>query len=339
VGHSDDVDGTVRTVSVAFLANLVVAAAKYVAFFVSGSSAVLAESVHSTATTANQALLLRGRLRSDRAATVQHPFGYGQERYFWAFLVAVVMFGLGSVVSIGRGVLELAAGAGEPFDPILPLVGLTVGLLMDGWSFLVARKQAGRDKGDQSYRQYVERSKDPEVPVVLLEDSAAMVGLLFAYTGVGLTWLTGSRVYDAVASILIGLLLAAVSIVLAREMKSLLIGESAPPEERREIETAIADHAGTRNLGYVRTLYLGPDDLLVEAKVGFQEGLRFAEVAAVIDEIEQDIRSRIPVARIVAIEPDTPVAHDVDMPGYQPRDGVPARSPSTGPSCDDSGSA
>ena len=144
-----------------------------------------------------------------------------------------------------------------------------------------------------------------------------MVGLLFAYSGVGLTALTGSRVYDAVASILIGLLLAAVSVVLAREMKSLLIGESAPHEQRREIEAAIADHPGTRNLGYVRTLYLGPEDLLVEAKVGFQEGLRFAEVAAAIDEIEQDIRSRIPVARIVAIEPETPVSHDVDAPGYR----------------------
>ena len=317
VGRSDDVDGTVRTVSVALLANLVVAAAKYIAFFVSGSSAVLAEAVHSTADTANQALLLRGRLRSKRAATVQHPFGFGQERYFWAFLVAVVMFGIGTVVSIGRGVLELVSGSDEAFDPILPLVGLTVGLVMDGWSFLVARKQAGRDKGDLSYRQYVERSKDPEVPVVLLEDSAAMVGLLFAYAGVGLTALTGSRVYDAVASILIGLLLAAVSVVLAREMKSLLIGESAPHEQRREIEAAIADHPGTRNLGYVRTLYLGPEDLLVEAKVGFQEGLRFAEVAAAIDEIEQDIRSRIPVARIVAIEPETPVSHDVDAPGYR----------------------
>jgi cation diffusion facilitator family transporter len=320
-GRTDDMDGSIRTVSVAFLGNLVVALAKYLGFILSMSSAMLAESVHSTAVTVNQALLLRGRLRSERAATVEHPFGFGRERYFWAFVVAIVMFGIGAVVSVGRGVLQLLGHSEEALEPIIPLAALTVGLVMDGWSFLVARRQTRQDKGELTYRQYVERSKDPEVPVVLLEDAAAMVGLLFAYLGVGLTALTGNQVYDSVASILIGALLALVAFVLAGKMKSLLIGESALPEQRREIETAIAEHPLTGEVSYVRSLYLGPDDLLVEAKVGFRHGLGFEEVAAAIDEIEHEIRSRVSAVRIVAIEPETPVSRDIEVPEYERAEG------------------
>lgn len=320
-GRDDQVDGTIRTVSVAFLANLVVAIAKYIGFFLSGSSAVLAESLHSTAVTVNQGLMMHGRLRSERPETTKHPFGFGPERYFWAFVVPIMMFGIGAVVSIGRGVLALGGQIEGMINPIIPLAALTVGLLMDGWSFLVAAHQTRQDKGDLSYRQYVERSRDPEIPVVLLEDSAAMVGLLFAYLGVGLTVLTGNHVYDAIASLLIGLLLAVVAFILAREMKSLVIGESALPEKRREIESAITDHPRVREVVHVRSLHLGPEDLLVEAKVGLQRDLRYEEVAGVIDEIERDVRSRVPLTRIVAIEPDVPDGHDSDSSDNERRDG------------------
>jgi cation diffusion facilitator family transporter len=310
-GPREDVSGSIRTVSVAFLANLVVAIAKYIGFFLSGSSAMLAESVHSTAVTINQALMLQGQLTARRPATRLHPFGFGQIRYFWAFVVSVLIFGIGAVISVGRGVLALAGGEGETLArPYIPLAALTVGLLMDGSSFVVGLRQAKREKGELSYWQYIVRSKNPEVPVVLLEDSAAIVGLFFAYLGVGLTVLTGNGLFDGVASILIGLLLATVSLILAREMKSLLIGEAASPQEEDRIEGVLAGHRATTRVVSLRSLYLGPDDLLVEAKIQMDRELGFDEIAAALDEMEAGVREEVGTARIVAIEPDEPGAGD-----------------------------
>ncbi len=315
--RSDNAAGSVRTVSMAFLANLVVALAKYTGFFLSGSSALLAESVHSTAVTINQGLLLRGNLAGQRRATPQHPFGFGQARYFWAFVVSIVIFGVGAVLSFGRGALALAGEGHGIEQPAIPLAALTVGLVMDGWSFVIAVRQSRAEKGALSYRQYVARSKNPEVPVVLLEDSAAMVGLLFAYLGVGLAALTGREIFDAIASLFIGLLLATISFVLAREMQSLLIGESATPQEEAQIHAALTGHEHARDLIYFRSLYLGPTDLLVEAKVAFDRDMRFPAIATAIDEIEQDIRTRVANARIVTIEPGVAEPQDVDVPAYE----------------------
>ncbi len=313
----EDVDGSVRTVSIAFIGNLIVALAKYAGFFVVHSSALLAESVHSTAVTINQGLMLRGHLTARYPATREHQFGFGQARYFWAFVVSVVIFGIGAVISIGRGALALAGPAHGIERPAIPLAALTVGLIMDGWSFVVAVKQSRAEKGSLSYRQYVARSKNPEVPVVLLEDTAALIGLLFAYAGITLAVITGNAVYDAVASILIGLLLASISFTLAREMRSLLIGESATAEEEDEIRAVLTGHGHTRGVVYFRTLYLGPTDLLVEAKVAFDRDLRFSEIATAIDEMESGIRARAGNARVVTIEPGVAEPGDVDTPSYQ----------------------
>ena len=318
-----DVPGSVRTVAMAFLANLVVAIAKYIGFFLAHSSALLAESVHSTAVTINQGLLLRGHLTARYPATPKHPFGFGQARYFWAFVVSVVIFGIGAVISWGRGLLALVGPAHGIERPIIPLAALTVGLIMDGWSFIVAIKQSRSEKGKLSFRQYVERSKNPEVPVVLLEDAAAMVGLLIAYAGIALSVVTGNHIFDALASILIGCLLAAISFILAREMRSLLIGESATQEEEDEIRAVLTGHHHTRDIVYFRTLYLGPTDLLVEAKVAFDRDMNFADIATAIDEMENDIRSSAQNARVVTIEPGIAERGDVDMPSYE-RDETPS---------------
>lgn len=301
------VDGSVRTVATAFASNLLVAVSKLAAFLVSGSSAVMAEAVHSTAVTVNQALMLRGTLTARRPATPEHPFGLGQLRYFWGFVVAVVMFGVGSVVSVGRGVLALTGPGTERIGhPWLPLAALTVGLLLDGWSFLTARRQARQDKGRLSYAQYVRRAKDPEVPVVLLEDSAALAGLAVAYTAVGLSVLTGDPVWDGIGSLLVGLLLAVVSFLLAREMRSLLIGESADPEVQQLLHDTLAAGRGVRRVLGTRTLHLGPSDLLVEAQLHFDERLGAGELAGLVRELQAEVRRQVPIARLVSLEPGVP---------------------------------
>lgn len=320
-GRSDDVDGSIRTVSVAFLANLVVAAAKYFAFIMSGSSSILAEALHSTSVTVNQALLLRGRLSSMHPPTQLHPFGFGQARYFWAFVVSVVIFGIGAVLSIGHGILALGAPSHVLSSPWIPIAALTVGLIMDGSSFLQAITQARRDKGELSYWQYVKQSKNPEIPMVMLEDSAAVLGLGFAYAGITLSVLTGNGVYDAIGSIMIGLLLAAISFIMAREMKGLLLGEGATPEQEEAIRDVLTGNDGVRDVVYFRSLHLGPEHLLVEAKLAFGRDMRFPAIAEEINRMEGEIRDRVPEARTVSIEPGIAEEHDTQVPGYQSDEG------------------
>lgn len=319
--RGDEVDGSVRTVSVAFLANLVVAAAKYIAFVLSGSASILAEALHSTSVTANQALLLRGRLASMHPPTELHPFGFGQARYFWAFVVSVVIFGIGSVLSIGHGILALGGQSHVLASPWIPIGALTVGLVMDGASFLQAVQQARKEKGELSYWQYVQQSKNPEVPLVMLEDTAAVIGLGFAYAGVTLSVLTGNPVYDAVGSMLIGSLLAAVAFIMAREMKGLLLGESATPDQIRTIREVLTGNDGVRDLVYFRTLHLGPAHLLVEAKLAFGRDMQFPAIAEEINRMEAEIRDRVPAALTVSIEPGLAEEHDTRVPGYESEDG------------------
>lgn len=313
-----DADPGIRTVSVAFTGNLAVAVAKWAGTLISGSPALLAESLHSTAVTVNQALLLQGQLTSMRPATREHPFGYGQARYFWAFIVSIAIFGLGAVLSVGRGLLALTDGHNEPVHLLVPYVTLGVGLIMDGWSFVVGTRQAHAEKGELSYWQYIRRSKNPEVPVVVLEDTAALIGLFLAYLGIGLSVLTGREVFDDVASILIGLLLATIAFILAREMKSLLIGESAGPDEEDRIRAALSEHEQVCEIVYFRSLYVGPEDLLVEAKVAFRRDATFPDVVQAIDAMEDEVRERVPTVRVVSIEPGLDLAEDrYDLPSYQ----------------------
>ena len=286
----------------ALLANLGIAIAKFVAFLVTGSSSMLAESIHSTADTSNQGLLLFGKRRSEREADRQHPFGFGQERYFWAFVVAIVLFAIGSLFSIAEGYEKLVHP--EPVSSPLWAIGvLVVAMIFEGISLSTAVRQA-RDERRGSWWDYIRHTKTPDKAVVLLEDSAAETGLVLALAGVGLSWLTGNSAFDAFGSFGVGAVLAVVAAILAIEMKSLLIGESARAEDEEAIRDAAASEPRLEELYELRTMHLGPSQLLVSAKVRLDDGLRFAEVAETIDAIEERIRDRVPAARVLDIEPD-----------------------------------
>lgn len=295
-------EGGRRAIIAAFLANLGIAIAKIVAFVFTGAASMLAEAVHSLADTGNQALLLLGASRARRKADAEHPFGFGRERYFWAFVVALVLFSLGSLFAIVEGVEKLRHP--HELSSIEWALGvLAIAIALEAWSFRTAIHEARPHVGTQGWWNFIRRSKQPELPVVLLEDLGALTGLCFAAVGVGLAVWTGNPRWDAVGSVAIGVLLGVIAIVLAHEMKSLLIGESASPEQVKAIQDSIAD-GGRARLIHLRTLHLGPDEILVAAKVGLDPRLAFAEVATTINGLEAAIRGRVPAARLVFIEPD-----------------------------------
>lgn len=292
-----------RAIVAAFFANLGIALAKFVGFLITASSSMLAESIHSVADTGNQALLLLGGKKSRRGATEDHPFGYGRERYFWAFVVALVLFSLGSLFAVFEGIEKLRHPH-ELESPGVAIAILFVGILLEGWSFRTAIDESRPLKGDLTWWQFIRRAKLPELPVVLLEDFGALIGLGVAITAVTLSAATGDAVWDGAGTLIIGLLLGVIAVVLANEMKSLLIGESATEHVRREIEDAINDSAHTVSLIHLRTQHLGPEDLLVGAKIEFASTLTTAELAQAIDAVEVDIRAAVPAARVIYIEPD-----------------------------------
>jgi cation diffusion facilitator family transporter len=264
---------------------------------------MLAETVHSLADTGNQALLLLGSARAGRAANPEHPFGYGRERYFWSFVVALVLFSMGSLFAIYEGVEKLW----HPHELVAPhwAIGvLLVAIGLEAWSFRTAFREAKPVRGGESLWRFIRHTKSPELPVVLLEDTGALIGLLFALLGVGLAMGTGDPRFDALGSIAIGLLLAAIAFVLAAEMKSLLIGESAAPVVQQRIRSAIETAPPVARLIHLRTLHLGPDELLVGAKIEFTRSLDLGGLARAIDEVEAAIRAAVAEARVIYIEPD-----------------------------------
>jgi len=292
-----------RAIVAAFLANLGIAAAKFAAFLVTGAASMLAEAVHSLADTGNQGLLLLGAARAKQHATAEHPFGFGQERYFWAFVVAMVLFSMGSVFAIREGIDKLL----HPHEVVSPLVAisvLAVAIALESWSFRTALSAARPSRGRRNWWSFIRHSKSPELPVVLLEDFGALVGLTFAMIGVVLSALFGDPRFDAIGSIAIGVLLGAIAIVLAVEMKSLLIGESATQEASDAIRRSIEAFPEVRQLIHLRTLHLGPDELLVAVKVELDAGLDVAGLAAAIDALEATIRRETPIARLIYVEPD-----------------------------------
>ena len=306
-------EGSRKAVLVALAANIGIATAKFVGYFFTGSASILAEAFHSVADTTDQLLLLFGRYRARRVATPEHPFGYGMERFFWAFVVSMLIFSMGGLVAIYNGVDKIL----HPEPVTQPAWGfgiLVVALVLDGISLFNARRTA--NKGRRSWQRYVKTAKEPEVMVILLEDSAAVTGVMLALVGFGLTVWTGDPLYDGLGSIAVGLLLAAMAFVLARETKSLLIGESASPERQQAIEEAIGQHEAVRKLVYARTLHLGPEELMVEAKLVFDPALTVRELALIIDEIEDRIRSRVAIVRTIALEPDVPRSNDPDRPPW-----------------------
>ncbi|MFP1629484.1 cation diffusion facilitator family transporter [Streptomyces sp. 5K101] len=295
--------GGTKAIVAALAANLAIAAAKFVAFLFSGSSSMLAESVHSVADSGNQGLLLLGGKRAQREATPQHPFGYGRERYIYAFLVSIVLFSVGGMFAIYEG-YEKIKHPHEITDWYWPIGVLVFAIIAEAFSFRTAIKESNALRGKLTWTQFVRRAKAPELPVVLLEDLGALVGLILALCGVSLALATGNGVWDGIGTLCIGVLLIVIAVVLAAETKSLLLGEAAGTEEVEKIKAALVDGDVVTRIIHMRTLHLGPEELLVAAKIAVQHEDTAADVAAAIDAAESRIREAVPIARVIYLEPD-----------------------------------
>jgi cation diffusion facilitator family transporter len=295
--------GSRRAVFAALLANLGIAIAKFVGFFFTRSSSMLAEGVHSLADTGNQVLLLLGGHRAKKEPTAIHPFGYGRERYFWAFVVSIVLFALGSMFAIFEGVEKLLHPH-ELESPQWAIGILLVAIVLEASSFRTAVRESNPLRRGLSWPEFIRRSKAPELPVLLLEDSGALIGLVIALLAVGLSVITGSGIWDGIGSTLIGLLLGVIAAVLATEMKSLLIGESASEADKHDITAAIEGDPQVRSLIHLRTEHIGPEELLVGAKIDFDPALTMGQLATAIDDVETAIRGAVPAARVIYLEPD-----------------------------------
>lgn len=298
--------GSTKAILAALFANLGIAIAKFVGYFVTGASSMLAEAIHSVADTSNQALLLWGNSQARKHATAEHPFGYGRERYFWSFIVALVLFSLGGLFAIYEGTHKLGEADHELTNVGWAVGILTLGILLEGYSFRTAVVESRRVKGQSSWWEFIRHSRSPELPVVLLEDLGALIGLILALLGVGLSAITGDTRWDAYATISIGALLVIIAAVLVYEMKSLLIGESAHRPMRQKIVDAIEASGGVIALLDLRTQHVGPDQLLVAAEVKMDPNLRSDGVAAAIDAAEARIRQAVPIAKMIYLEPELP---------------------------------
>jgi cation diffusion facilitator family transporter len=295
--------GGSKAIVAALGANLAIAVAKFVAFAFSGSSSMLAEGVHSVADSGNQALLLLGGKRAKRAATDEHPFGYGRERYVYGFLVSIVLFTVGGLFALYEGYSKIR----HPHELehwYWPVGVLVFAICAEGYSFRTAVKESTELRGEQSWVQFIRRAKAPELPIVLLEDFGALIGLVLALFGVGLTLATGEGVWDGVGTVCIGTLLVAIAVVLGIETKSLLLGEGAGTADVAAIRAAMVDGDVVTSVIHMRTLYLGPEELLVAAKIAVQHDDSAAEVARAIDAAEARIRAAVPIARVIYLEPD-----------------------------------
>ncbi|MFC4033852.1 cation diffusion facilitator family transporter [Streptomyces polygonati] len=295
--------GGTKAIIAALSANLAIAVAKFVAFAFSGSSSLLAEGVHSIADSGNQALLLIGGRKAKRAASEEHPFGYGRERYVYAFLVSIVLFSVGGMFALYEGYEKIRHP--HPVEHWYWPVGVLVfAIIAEGSSFRTAIKESNHTRGSLSWIEFIRRAKAPELPVVLLEDFGALIGLALALAGVGIALGTHNGVWDGVGTLCIGSLLIVIALVLATETKSLLIGEGANPDSAAKIRSAIVDGATVTRVIHMRTLHLGPEELLVAAKIAVRHDDTATEVAQAIDAAEERIRAAEPFARVIYLEPD-----------------------------------
>lgn len=316
-------EGGTRAVVAALTANLFIAVTKFGAWALTGASSMLAEAIHSVADSGNQALLLIGGKRARRAATPEHPFGFGRDRYLYAFVVSIVLFSVGGLFALYEAYHKWhEIHEGHPNELLesswwwVPLVVLGLAILAESFSFRTAIKESSTTKGTQSWPRFIKSAKAPELPVVLLEDFAALLGLLFALFGVGLTLLTRNGLFDVLGTAMIGLLLVAVTITLAIETKSLLLGESASPEAIGRIETALTGTAGVERVIHMKTLHLGPEEILVAAKIGVAGSSSARAVADTIDAAEVAIRSAEPMVTALYLEPD--IYHSDYAPAARP---------------------
>ncbi len=296
--------GSTKAIVAAMFANLGIAIAKFVGYAFTSSSSMLAEAIHSVADTSNQALLLFGGRQAAQEATPEHPFGFGRERYFWSFIVALVLFTLGGLFAIYEGFHKLGEGSHEVANAQWAIGILSMGILLEGYSFHTAVAESRPLKGRASWWEFIRHSRTPELPVVLLEDFGALIGLVLALAGVSTAAITGDSRWDAYGTIAIGVLLVVIAAVLVLEMKSLLIGESALGPMRKTIISTIEATEGVRSLIHMRTQHIGPDELLIAAKVQLDPALDTSGIAATVNRAEGRIREAVPLRCMIYLEPD-----------------------------------
>ena len=296
-------EGSTKAIVAALTANIGIAITKFIAAGISGSASMFAEAIHSVADSGNQLLLIVGGKRSRREATAAHPFGYGRSRYIYAFMVSIVLFSIGGLFSVMEGFDKLQ----HPHEleaAWLPLSVLGVSIVLESFSLRTALREAKKERGSQSLAQFIRHAKSPELPVVMLEDMAALVGLALAFAGVGLTVITENPVFDAIGTLAIGALLIAVAVILGAETSSLLIGEGATAGDTAKIREALEGSDGVESVIHMKTLYLGPDELMLAAKIGVNASASAQAIARVIDEAEAAVRAVVPATRVIYLEPD-----------------------------------
>jgi cation diffusion facilitator family transporter len=296
-------EGSTRAILAALGANAGIAITKFIAAGISGSASMFAEGIHSVADTGNQILLLLGGKRAKRKATPTHPFGFGRSRYIYAFMVSIVLFSVGGMFSILEGVEKLTHPH-ELTDAWIPLTVLGIAIVLESFSLRTALRAAKEVRGRSSLYNFIRHAKSPELPVVILEDIAALLGLVFAFGGVGLTVLTHDAAWDAIGTLAIGALLIVVAIVLGIETSSLLVGEGATANDTQMIAKALRMSEGVEDIIHMKTLYLGPEELMVAAKIAVKTTDKAKDIANAIDNAEANIRKAVPTAVVIYLEPD-----------------------------------
>jgi cation diffusion facilitator family transporter len=296
-------EGGTKAVVAALMANTGIAISKFIAFAFTGSTSMLSEAIHSVADSCNQVLLLVGGKRSKKTATVTHQFGYGRRRYVYSFVVAIILFLVGGVYSLYEGLHKWQHP--EPVsDAWIAFLVLGIAIVLEAFSFRTALREANHARGPRSLRQFIREVRQPELPVIMLEDIGALVGLIFALCGVSLAVITGDGRYDGLGAIAVGLLLVVIAVFLSFEMSSMLVGEAALPEQEAAIMAALAGAPLVNRVIHLKTLHVGPDELLVAAKVAIDHDDTGAQIAAAIDSAERSLREAVPSAKFVYIEPD-----------------------------------
>ena len=309
-------EGGIKAIIAALLANIGIAISKFVAFAFTGSSSMLSEAIHSVADSGNQILLLIGNKRAKKQADESHPFGYGRRRYVYGFIVAIVLFLVGGLFSLYEGIHKWQHP--EPLnDWWIAVVVLVIAIGLEGFSFRTALREANKSRGKRSLFGFVKAARQPELPVILLEDAGALTGLVLALLGVGAAVITGDGRFDAVGAMGIGTLLIVIAIFLAIEMTAMLVGESALPEEVAAIRKALEDSPGVERVIHLRTVHVGPDELLVAAKIAILESDTGTQISRAINDAEVSLRAAVPSARYIFLEPDLDLGRDTDshVPG------------------------
>lgn len=296
-------EGGLKAVIAALIANLGIAVSKFIAFIFTGSSSMLSEAIHSVADSGNQILLLIGNKRASKPADERHPFGYGRRRFVYGFIVAIVLFLVGGLFSLYEGFHKWQHP--EPLsDWWIAVLVLVVAIGLETYSFRTAMREANKARGKRSLFGFVKAARQPELPVILLEDAGALAGLVFALFGVSAAVLTGDGRFDALGAMAVGTLLVVIAVFLAIEMTAMLVGESALPEEVAAIRAALESSSGVERVIHLRTMHVGPDELLVAAKIAISHSDTGAAIAADIDGAEVALRAAVPTARYIFLEPD-----------------------------------